>query len=98
MKWHPLRMPVVRNKPVMPPVFLSTAAEAKNLGMSRPYVTMLCDSGKLGPIDTSDDWQRWLRDALERYGIQAFGPYKDAPTMREAGLEARLYDHEDSQR
>ncbi|MFZ2986762.1 MAG: hypothetical protein WA086_02090 [Ideonella sp.] len=27
--------------------FLSTAAAAKILGMSRPYVTMLCDSGKL---------------------------------------------------
>lgn len=76
---------------------LSTAEAAKILGMSRPYITMLCDSGKLGPIETTDGGHRRIsRDALERYRVQSLTQYRDAPTMREAGLEARLYDHDDS--
>lgn len=79
-----------------PASLLSTAEAARILGMSRPYVTMLCDSGKLGPIETTDGGHRRIpRDALERYRAQSSAQYKDAPTVREAGLEAHLYDHDD---
>lgn len=43
---------------------LSMAEAAKLLGMSRPYVTMLCDSGKLDLIETTEGGHRRIpRDA-----------------------------------
>lgn len=64
--------------------------------MSHPYVIMLCDSGKLGEIMFGDDGHRQIpSDALERYKTQMQDMYKDAPTMREAGIEAGLYDRDE---
>ena len=76
---------------------VSTVEAAKILNMSRPYVIMLCDAGKLGPIEVTDGGHRRIpRDAVERYRLQALTQYDDAPTPRQAGVEAGLYEHEDS--
>jgi excisionase family DNA binding protein len=76
---------------------LSTVEAAKILNTSRPYVTMLCDAGKLGPIEVTDGGHRRIRrEAVERYRVQSTTKYDDAPSVRQAGIEAGLYDHDDS--
>lgn len=76
---------------------VSTVEAAKILNMSRPYVIMLCDAGKLGPIEVTDGGHRRIpREAVERYRLQALTQYDDALTPRQAGVEAGLYVHEDS--
>jgi excisionase family DNA binding protein len=47
---------------------LTTAEVATQLGMSRPYVSMLCDQGKLGEITRSEGGHRRIsRQAVEDY-------------------------------
>ncbi|WPB55457.1 helix-turn-helix domain-containing protein [Xylophilus sp. GOD-11R] len=93
----PVRQPVPAQASRESPDLLSTAQAAAILGMSRPYITMLCDSGKLGPIEVTDGGHRRIpRDGLERYRLQSAAQHHDAPGMREAGVEAGLYDHDDS--
>lgn len=76
---------------------LSTVEAAKILNMSRPYVTMLCDAGKLGPIEVTDGGHRRIpREAVEHYRLHTLTQYDDAPTPRQAGVEAGLYEHDDS--
>lgn len=76
---------------------VSTVEAAKILNMSRPYVIMLCDAGKLGPVEVTQDGHRRIpRDAVERYRMQTLTQYDDAPTPRQAGVDADLYAHEDS--
>lgn len=75
---------------------VSTVEAAKILNMSRPYVIMLCEAGKLGPIEVTDGGHRRIpREAVERYR-HTLTQYDDAPTPRQAGVEAGLYEHEDS--
>lgn len=75
---------------------VSTVEAARILNMSRPYVVMLCDAGKLGPIDVTDGGHRRIpREAVERYRLHTLTQYDDAPTPRQAGVEAGLYKHDD---
>lgn len=49
-------------------LLLTTAAAAAQLGMSRPYVSMLCDQGKLGEITRSEGGHRRIRQgAVDDY-------------------------------
>ena len=49
-------------------VLLTTAEAASRLGMSRPYVSMLCDQGKLGVVSRSEGGHRRIRQsAIEAY-------------------------------
>lgn len=76
---------------------LSTVEAARILNTSRPYVTMLCDAGKLGPIELTEGGHRRItREAVERYRVRSTTLYDDAPSVRQAGIEAGLYDHDDS--
>jgi len=76
---------------------LSTAEAARLLGVSRPYVAMLCDNGKLGPIETTDGGHRRITlAAVDQYREASLKQHADAPTLRQAGIEAGLYDHDDS--
>lgn len=76
---------------------LSTAEAARFLNMSAPIVTMLCDAGKLGLIEMTAEGDRLVpREALERYRAQTLAEFADAPTPRQAGIEAGLYEHDDS--
>jgi len=81
---------------ILPTDLLSTAEAAKILGMSRPYVTMLCDSGKLGPVQmTAGGHRRISSGAIENYKILSTSKYQAASTMREVGSEGRMYDLDD---
>jgi excisionase family DNA binding protein len=42
---------------------LTTADAAAQLGMSRPYVSMLCDQGKLGTVTRSEGGHRRIRQS-----------------------------------
>lgn len=69
----------------------------QSLGMSGPYVTMLCDAGKLDAIETTEGGHRRIqREAVELYKSQSLTRYNDAPSMRKADVEAHLYNHDDS--
>ena len=47
---------------------LTTAEVAAQLGMSRPYVSMLCDQGKLGEVTRSEGGHRRIaRQAVDEY-------------------------------
>ncbi|MBX9816857.1 MAG: helix-turn-helix domain-containing protein [Burkholderiaceae bacterium] len=47
---------------------LTTAEVAAQLGMSRPYVSMLCDQGKLGEVTRSEGGHRRIaRQAVDDY-------------------------------
>lgn len=49
-------------------LLLTTAEAAARLGMSRPYVSMLCDQGKLGDVSRSEGGHRRIRQsAVEAY-------------------------------
>lgn len=87
---------VAEKQSMLPTDLLSTAEAAKILGMSRPYVTMLCDSGKLGPVQMTAGGHRKISSgAIENYKIQSTAKHQGASTMREVGLEGHLYDHDD---
>jgi excisionase family DNA binding protein len=49
-------------------LLLTTAEAAHQLGMSRPYVSMLCNQGKLGAVHRSEGGHRRIRQsAIEDY-------------------------------
>jgi len=74
----------------------SSAQAAAALEVSRPYVSMLCDNGKLGKVVMTEGGHRRVRaSALEAYRIARTRTAEDAPTPREAGIDAGLYDHDD---
>jgi excisionase family DNA binding protein len=51
-------------------LLLTTAEAALRLGMSRPYVSMLCDQGKLGEVRRSEGGHRRIREsAVEAYRL-----------------------------
>jgi excisionase family DNA binding protein len=57
---------------------LTTADAAAQLGMSRPYVSMLCDQGKLGAVTRSEGGHRRIRqaavDAYKKTHVDRPGP------------------------
>jgi excisionase family DNA binding protein len=47
---------------------LTTAEAAHQLGMSRPYISMLCNQGKLGEVHRSEGGHRRIRQsAVDKY-------------------------------
>lgn len=54
---------------------LTTVEVATQLGMSRPYVSMLCDQGKLGEVTRSEGGhRRILKSAVDHYMRTHCGP------------------------
>lgn len=76
---------------------LTLTAVAVRLKVSRPYVSMLCDAGKLGHIVVTEDGHRRIRaSAVDAYLTARNERYERAPSPREAGVDAGLYDHPDA--
>lgn len=73
---------------------LTIADAASQLEVSRPYVSMLCDAGKLGEIVVTGDGHRRIRaSALDAYLAARVKQNEGAPSPREAGVDAGLYDY-----
>jgi excisionase family DNA binding protein len=73
---------------------LTTAEAAAKLEVSRPYVSMLCDAGKLGEIVMTEGGHRRIRSsAVNTYLAARTKPHQRAKSPREAGVEAGLYDY-----
>ena len=69
---------------------------AYELGVSRPYASMLMDLGKLGEVRHEDGAARCVRlGAVMTYRVKRDAAVADAPTPRQAGVEARLYSWSD---
>lgn len=76
---------------------MTTAAAAAMLEVSRPYVSMLCDAGKLGEVVMTEGGHRRIRSsAVEAYLNERVRQATEATSPREAGVEAGLYDRPDS--
>lgn len=59
---------------------LTTAEVATQLGMSRPYVSMLCDQGKLGEVTRSEGGHRRIaKQAVDNYLRTHMQPPKPSP-------------------
>lgn len=54
---------------------LTTADVAAQLGMSRPYVSMLCDQGKLGEVTRSEGGHRRIRQSAVNQYTQTHGTH-----------------------
>lgn len=77
-------------------VLLTIADAAAKLGVSRPYASMLCDTGKLGEVVTAEDGRRRVHaSAVEEYLAAREKQTEGAPSPREAGVDAGLYDYPD---
>ena len=73
---------------------LTTALAAARLEVSRPYVSMLCDAGKLGEVILTEGGHRRIRSsAVDAYLTARTGQSGEAPSPRQAGVDAGLYDH-----
>jgi excisionase family DNA binding protein len=73
---------------------LTTAEAATRLEVSRPYVSMLCDSGKLGQVVTTEGGHRRIRaSAVQAYLSTRTKQHERAVSPRQAGVEAGLYDY-----
>jgi excisionase family DNA binding protein len=75
-------------------MLLTTALAAARLEVSRPYVSMLCDAGKLGEVILTEGGHRRIRSsAVDAYLTARTGQTEGAPSPRQAGVDAGLYDH-----
>ncbi|KQV78285.1 excisionase family DNA-binding protein [Rhizobacter sp. Root1221] len=75
---------------------LTTAEAAAKLEVSRPYVSMLCDAGKLGEVVMTEGGHRRIRSsAVDAYLTGRTRQHESAPSPRAAGVKAGLYDHPD---
>lgn len=76
---------------------LLTLAQAANLlGVSRPTASLLCDAEKLGVVVVGENGQRLVpATAVRKYLKEREQLHQGAPTPREAGRDARLYDFPD---
>ncbi len=75
---------------------LTTAEAAARLEVSRPYISMLCDAGKLGEVVLTEGGHRRVRaSAVESYLATRIQSLEGAGLPREAGVEAGLYELED---
>ncbi|WP_308142660.1 hypothetical protein [Burkholderia pseudomallei] len=73
---------------------LTIAEAATSLGASRPYASMLADAGKLGEVIVAEDGRRCVRAvAVAAYLATQNQLTDDAPSPRQAGMDAGLYDH-----
>ncbi len=76
--------------------WLKTADVAVQLGMSRPYVSMLCDAGKLGEVSKTEGGHRRIRQSAVTAHLAAqttAGAGAESP--REAAMAAGMYDVSD---
>lgn len=72
--------------------WLKTADVAAQLGMSRPYVSMLCDAGKLGEVSKTEGGHRRIRQsAVSAYLAAQKTANTGAQSPREAALAAGMY-------
>lgn len=72
--------------------WLKTADVAAQLGMSRPYVSMLCDAGKLGEVSKTEGGHRRIRQsAVTAYLAAQRAANAGAESPREAALAAGMY-------
>lgn len=77
---------------------LTTAEAAAKLEVSRPYVSMLCDAGKLGEVVMTEGGHRRIRSsAVAAYLAAMTRPHDTAVTPRQAGVDAGLYDRPDEE-
>jgi len=74
--------------------FLTIAEAAECLGLPRPYVSMLADSGKLGEVSERGDGRVVTTRAVDAYLRAPTQEHADAKTPREAAAEAGLYSLE----
>lgn len=75
---------------------LTTAEAAAKLEASRPYVSMLCDAGKLGEIILTEGRHRRVRaSAVDTYLAARTKQHEGALSPREAGVAAGLYGREE---
>ncbi len=85
------------DQPTLPTQTLSLDQAAEVLGVTKTHVRMLCDAGRLTTVHAPDAAQpRVLRDSVELYIERWVLPNQDAPFIREAGVDAKMYDREDS--
>ena len=76
--------------------WLTTAEVAGQLGVSRPYVSMLCDAGKLGEVTkTTGGHRRIRRSAVSAYSATQLADNATAVSPREAGVAAGMYALDD---
>jgi len=73
---------------------LTLAEAAKRLGVSRPYASMLADTGKLGAVVEKDGRRSVVVAAVDAYLRAQAQEQAGAKTPREAAAEANLYDLE----
>lgn len=77
----------------MADTLLTTAQAAEQLEVSRPYVSMLCDQGKLGEVVMTEGGHRRIRaSAVQTYLSARTKQHAGAPSPREAAEAAGLYD------
>jgi excisionase family DNA binding protein len=77
-------------------VLLTTTEAAARLEASRPYVSMLCNAGKLGDIVMTERGHRRIRSSAVQAYLESRGkPHEGAVSPRQAGVEAGLYAHPD---
>ncbi|WP_432258087.1 helix-turn-helix domain-containing protein [Cupriavidus sp. TMH.W2] len=73
---------------------LTIAEAAARLEFSRPYVFKLCDAGKLGEIVVIEYGHRRIHaSALDAYAAARTKQKEGAPSPRDAGVDAGLYDY-----
>jgi len=73
---------------------LTTAEAAAKLEVSRPYVSMLCDQGKLGEVVVTEGGHRRVRSsAVDAYLSARTKQHEGAKSPREAAADAGLYDY-----
>ncbi len=84
----------VKTRAAAEDTLLTTAEAAAKLEVSRPYVSMLCDAGKLGEVVMTEGGHRRIRAAaVAAYLAARVRQAGGAPLPREAGVDAGLYDH-----
>lgn len=76
--------------------WLTTAQAAAKLETSRPYISMLCKTGKLGEVVMIDGRHRRIRaSAVQAYLESRAKQHEDGMSPRQAGVDAGLYDYPD---
>lgn len=66
------------------------------LGTSRPYISMLCNAGKLGEVVMTKGRHRRIRSsAVQAYLDNRAKQHEDEMSPRQAAVDAGLYDYPD---
>ena len=77
-------------------ILLTTAQAAAKLEASRPYVSMLCNAGKLGEVVMTEGGHRRIRSsAVQAYLATRAKQHGGVMSPRQAGVEAGLYEYPD---